>query len=301
MTVDLFSGLGESQVAQVETGETSAASADESTHALESDLIRAYESLFAERDARKARIDQMRNDLIDTAGICERMAGVAFGSAFEIAQVEECILEDLTDGKGRAFLGLNPDCEINTYELRAKFLRPLEEQRHNRPSRSRRQSESEYQAQLAAPEPKLDIAGLIADLRSTYGGSRGRAIRLGQVVSSLMTVLQLGGTEFEVVAGKVSLNLHAYSNDHRPGYSHDSKERMYKIACGFETMLDELDEPVPPGLREFKMRGIESANAGDKQDLSAELSIRFFKSHMRLTMSAAFAEKLREFIATHRS
>ena len=298
MAVDLFSGSVE--VADVDAAQAETIEASEK-RTLEDDLKRAYEDLFTERDARKARLEQMRRGIEDTAGICDRMADVAFGDEFALAAVEKCILEDLTDGKGRAYLGLNPDVEINTYELEAKYLRPLEELRRSRPLRTRRQSEADFQAQTAMPEPKLDIAGLIAELQAKYGGAPGRAIRLGQVVSSLMTSLSLGGTEFEVVAGKVSLNLHAYGIGHGPGYSYNTKDTLYRIASGFEAMLEELDEPVSQGLREFKMRGIDGARAGDKQDLSADLCFRFFKSHIRLHMSAGFAEKLREFIATHRA
>ena len=298
MAVDLFCA---SMEVAVVNGVQAAVIEDSEARTLEEDLTRAYEELFTERDARKARMDQIRRGIEDTAGICDRMADVAFGAEFALAAVEKCILEDLTDGKGRAYLGLNPDCEINTYELEAKFLRPLEEVRRSRPLRSRRQSENDFQAQTAMPEPKLDISGLIGELRARYGGAQGRVIRLGQVVSSLMTSLSLGGTEFEVVAGKVSLNLHAYDIGHGPGYSYSTKDTLYRIASGFEAMLDELDEAVPQGLREFKTRGIDSARAGDKHDLSADLCFRFFKSHIRLIMSAGFAEKLREFIATHRA
>ncbi len=299
MTEDLFAGLNSTAQEEPAGSAVAAQSAsEEPARSLAQHLVEAYNEVYAERDRREGRLDAMKTNIAGEIGIGQGMVRAAFGSEFDCEAMDNVILEDLTNGRGRVMLGLDLDCEIDTYQLKAKYLAPLEEIR-----RQRHFGCTTRRGQQAAPlpaEPRLDIAGLIRELQALYGGAKGRAMRLSQVASSLFNALSLGGTDFEVVAGKVTLQLNAYAQGYGDShYSQSTRETLYRIAVGLEAMFDELDERVPDGLRHFKMHGISGACPGSKSDLSSELSLRFFKSHIRVIMTAAFAEKLREFIASN--
>lgn len=303
--VDLF---GDSDVAAlIESDERTAAKETPPSPSipfeqqLAADLNAAYDALLTEHAQRKHRAEAIRCRIAETAGIAESMVEAALpDTEFEHVEVAQRILAALTDGRGRAFLRLDFDCEIDEYELRRQFIKPIEDGIAGRRYRSRGQTEEEFEALRNAPVPRLDIPGLIVCLKDKYGGDAGRKARLAQVVGRLFDALGLSRNTFEVAHGKVTLQIHAYPATLASGYSRGTQEGLYHFAVGLDEMFVERDEQAPPGLQQFRRRGIEDAAPGGRFDISPEVSLRYFKGHIRFVMAAAFAERLREFIAEFR-
>ena len=153
-----------------------------------------------------------------------------------------------------------------------------------------------------SPRPRLDVRALVEHLQTTYGGEAGEAFRRAQLAERVFTDLSLERARFEAKAGKVELQVSVYgARSASETYDGGTELELMRFAEVVSLLMGD-EKPWEAAVVLENMRAQRgNVRPGMRLEVGKHAFVKTFKGHYRVVMTEPFAERLRAFIAEHRS
>lgn len=259
--------------------------------AIASDLMQVYDAVFIEEKVRNKQAQVFRSRFDKILGI-----GSDCMEAFDVSlsrhEVARKFLNDLVRPSGRALLLLNATVEIDTAALYEVGLKEFEDEQQ-RLYRSYRRGQDETPRE----PPRFLLAEACRWLVGNYGGEAGKQARYQQVAEALVNQLGLRRSKFELKHGKTEIDVYFRCNSfggHDPDY--DTQRRFATIAKLFAEVYREAGDDPPAALTFYNPSSLAQSTT---IDLGPCVRFRTYVSKAKVILTEAFAQKLREFVASY--
>lgn len=167
--------------------------------------------------------------------------------------------------------------------------------------------EDDHEGEQMPPPYLVDLLKLWDSLAATYSDG-GLTLARRQAASTILREWQLDRQQFEVKNGKATIADRVYSEMQTYGHlrgqrtvHYNYRDQVHKLFQALEVFLSFCDETYLYPLQQIREQGGHDlvVRSGAKYAICSGMEVRTFKEEWKYTLSAALAEKLREFMATY--
>lgn len=275
------------------------------------DVERFYGALFAEVSRRKRQtcaIQEAFSDVMAAGDKSQTAIRMCFTEVIKDSELALAICQILVSDHGRNRLRLDRRCDVSVQDIRQFYEVVLDAETDSSqalgPSFKREQRAAERRRRRAIVVPRLDVRAAANFLIREFSGEAAQTIAMQKAASDLVKELGLRdrGSQFQCANGRVQLQFSLYLESmDKSRLAPGSQEAIIAVFGALVEVMKDQGIEVPLSLHDSLRRvwSIHGPQIMTRYEFGPHGYLRTFKTHATVVMTAAFANRLREFLANY--